>query len=94
MNVTTYLTADHVKAANFSVSSQVEEEFKHRVPGQNKTCQFVVVEYETHKAAALARRVLIPYFGHLISIDWAIPLDEKLQVICVLILVFGVKDRH
>ncbi|KAL0278606.1 UNVERIFIED_CONTAM: hypothetical protein PYX00_000378 [Menopon gallinae] len=76
VSVTTYFTIDELKSANFSVSHHLEDDFMKRVPQNDDICKFAVVEYESHKAAALARRVLIPQFGHLFAIDWAIPLDE------------------
>ena len=56
---------------------------------------FAFVEYESHRAAALARRRLIPsnveLWGQRIAVDWAIPEQEveqdiMLKVLCYLYL--------
>jgi hypothetical protein len=43
----------------------------------NSKVQYGIVEYKTHRLAALARRCLIPnrivLWGKQISVDWAIP---------------------
>ncbi|KAG8223367.1 hypothetical protein J437_LFUL001245 [Ladona fulva] len=45
--------------------------------------KYVLVEYETHRAAAMARRVLVPYKmrfrGSRVVVDWANPFGEDLQ---------------
>lgn len=50
------------------------------VQDKSKNRGFAFVEYESHKAAAAARRKLIPgkipLFGHEIAVDWAEPEPE------------------
>uniref|UniRef100_A0A1I8I8I4 RRM domain-containing protein n=1 Tax=Macrostomum lignano TaxID=282301 RepID=A0A1I8I8I4_9PLAT len=54
--------------------------FIRRPPDKGKNRGFAFVEYEHHKAAAMARRKLIPgriqLWGHQIAVDWAEPERE------------------
>lgn len=56
------------------------------ITDKTKNRGFAFVEYESHKAAAMARRKLIPgkipLFGHEIAVDWAEPepeVDEEIM---------------
>jgi len=50
------------------------------VNNKNKNRGFAFVEYASHRAAAMARRTLIPariqLWGHHIAVDWAEPEKE------------------
>lgn len=77
MHVFMFSTFDQLKLTDASISAEVEESFVDRLPRTSGYCQYAVVEYENHKAAAVARRALIPCYGHILAIDWAIPSKEK-----------------
>lgn len=62
---------------------EVEEAYLARLPKYNSNSQFAIVEYENHKAAAVARRVLIPDYGTIFAIDWAVPPKERKRNITV-----------
>lgn len=66
---------DELKNTEYRISPEVGEAFLGRVT--NPKGKFAIVEYETHKAAAVARRVLIPKYGHKLAIDWAVPPRER-----------------
>lgn len=77
LDVIMFTTFSQLKMTDFNISMEVEEAFLARVPRGDANSQFAIVEYENHKAAAVARRVLIPKYGHVLAIDWAVPPKER-----------------
>ncbi|KAK6643124.1 hypothetical protein RUM43_004627 [Polyplax serrata] len=75
LNVIMFDNFNELKSTQYRISSEVEEAFLGRVPKQDG--KFAIVEYENHKAAAVARRILIPKYGHILAIDWAVPPRDK-----------------
>lgn len=66
---------EELKNTERRISPEIEEAILSRVPKNNG--KFAIVEYENHKAAAVARRVLIPKYGDVLVIDWAVPPRDK-----------------
>lgn len=66
---------EELKSTDYRISPEVKDAFLGRMPKQSG--KFAIVEYENHKAAAVARRILIPKYGDVLVIDWAVPPRDR-----------------